>query len=98
MTDKLSKIEIPYFINSGNKLVSLSQFLKDKPFAVSAPIQLGESFLIGVSWGSLESSTCIHLPLSELPSFSQSLFNLKDSQIYVHAFKEIIKWVCLPES
>ncbi|MGO9571907.1 MAG: DNA polymerase [Desulfomonilaceae bacterium] len=48
--------------------------------------------MIGVSWGSLESSTCVCLPLSELPSFSQSLFNLKDSQIYVHAFKEIIKW------
>src|SRR5271157_317603 len=92
MRDKLIEMEIPLIINNSSMLLSLSKFMQGKTFAISPPIQLGESFLVGVSWGSLESSTCVRLPLSVLPSFSHSLFRVEGSHIYVHSFKEIIEW------
>jgi DNA polymerase I len=63
-----------------------------KPFAISPPIEVDSSFMMGLANEDLQ--LCIHLPLSALPEFVALLFTTgdRDTPIYAHSLKQFINW------
>ncbi len=68
--------------------------LRSKPFAISPPIEVDSSFLIGLASEDMPEGLCIHLPLSALSKVAALLFATGDREtpMYVHSLKQLINW------
>jgi hypothetical protein len=70
----------------------LLDFLKAKPFAISPPIEVENSFMMGLANDDLDEGICIHLALSAFSEVATLLFTNRDrdTYIYVHSLKQLI--------
>ena len=80
-----------------NREIDLQVFLASlnaKPFAISPPIEVDNSFIMGLTSEKLQEGICIHLPLSALSEIATLLFTTEDRDIpiYVHSLKQLINW------
>ena len=68
--------------------------LTQKPFAISPPIEVENSFMMGLANEDLQEGICIHLPLSALSEVATLLFTTgdRDTPVYVHSLKQLINW------
>jgi DNA polymerase I len=68
--------------------------LSAKPFAISPPIEVENSFMIGLASEDLPTGLCIYLPLSALSEVATLLFTDRDgdTSVYVHSLKQLINW------
>lgn len=73
--------------------VLLSSFA-GKPFAISPPIEVENSFMMGLASEDLPKGLCLHLPLSALSEVAALLFTRGDREtpVYVHSLKQLINW------
>ena len=81
-------------INREIDLQVLLDSLNAKPFAISPPIEVENSFMMGLANEDLSEGICIHLPLSALSEVATLLFTTgdRDTHIYVHSLKQLINW------
>jgi len=72
----------------------LLQSLQARPFAISPPIEIENSFMMGVANDDLLEYVRIHLPLSALSEVAKLLFTRgdRDIPVYVHSLKQLINW------
>jgi|GEM_PF-636745 len=72
----------------------LLRSLQAKPFAVSPPIEVDGSFMMGLASRDLIEGVCIHMPVSALSQVVGQLFTNGDREtpIYVHSSKQLINW------
>jgi DNA polymerase I-like protein with 3'-5' exonuclease and polymerase domains len=79
-------------INQETDLRTFLGSLTCKSFAISPPVEFGNSLMMGVANEDLQ--LCIHLPLSALSQVATLLFTTGDENtpIYVHSLKQIINW------
>jgi DNA polymerase I len=91
--DSRSEIKIRV-INREIDLQVLPASLNARPFAISPPIELENSFIIGLAGEDLHEGICIHLPLSALSDVATLLFTNgdKETPVYVHSLKQLINW------
>jgi DNA polymerase-1 len=75
-------------------LRALVYSLADKPFAVSPPVEVEDSFMMGLASEDLPEGLRVHLPLSALSEVVTLLFATEDGKmsIYVHSLKQLINW------
>ena len=68
--------------------------LAAKPIAISPPIEVEDSFVMGLANKDLQEGICIHLPLSALSEVATLLFTTGDREtpVYVHSLKQLINW------
>lgn len=81
-------------IDRESDLRALVYSLAGTSFAISPPIEVDDSFMMGLAREDLTEGLCIHLPLSALSEVAESLFTGEDrgSPIYVHSLKQVINW------
>jgi len=67
--------------------------LQAKPFAISPPIEVDGSFMVGLASRDPCEGVCIHMPVSAIPQVAGQLFTNGDGKtpIYVHSLKQLIK-------
>jgi len=68
--------------------------LTGKPLAISPPIEVEDSFMMGLANGDIPEGICMHLPLSALSEVAALLFTNGDREtpVYVHSLKQLINW------
>ncbi len=68
--------------------------LSGKSFAISPPIEVDNSFMMGLANDDLSEGICFRLPLSALSEVATVLFTGRDKDIpiYVHSLKQLINW------
>jgi len=81
-------------LNREIDLQLLFRSLQLKPFAISSPIEVDGSFMMGLASRDLYDGVCIHMPVSALSQVAEQLFTMGDGKtpIYVHSLKQLINW------
>jgi len=81
-------------INRELDLQALVSSLTGKPLAISPPIEVENSFMLGLANGDMPEGICMHLPLSALSEVATRLFTNGDREtpVYVHSLKQLVNW------
>jgi DNA polymerase I len=81
-------------INREIDLRLLLASLHAKPFAINPPIEVENSFMMGLAYEDMPTGICIHLSLSVLSEVTSLLLTTGggETTVYVHSLKQLIKW------